>query len=116
MFSASGPPATCRGEARFARRPRPSAWGALASHAAMSKIGLENVVSVARKQRSTAAAGLPAITWAWVRTELIVSFGALAFRFDSQVSMVRNDFTVTAAICGGIEGKRPNGPEVVAPP
>ncbi len=107
MFSASGPPATWRGEARFARRPRPSAWGALASHTAMSKIGVENVVSASRKQRSTAAAGLPAITWAWARIELIVSFGALAFKFDSQVSMVRNDFTVTAAICAGVTGRSP---------
>jgi hypothetical protein len=38
---------------------------------------------------------------------LIVSFGALAFRFESHVSMVRNDFTVTAAICAGVPGRSP---------
>src|SRR5207248_2929695 len=84
MFSASGPPATWRGEARFASRPSPSAavCGASASHTAISKTGVRKFGSLARKQKSTASAGLPAITCACVRAELSVSFGALAFRLE----------------------------------
>ena len=47
------------------------------------------------------------MTSAWVRTELSVSFGALTVRFESQVSMVKNDFSVTAANCAGVAGKSP---------
>src|SRR6185503_19178652 len=95
MFSASGPPATCRGEARFARRPRPSPCGESLSQTVWSNTGVVKLTSASRKQKSTASAGFPATTCACVRTEFTVSLGALALRFESHVSMVRNDRSVT---------------------
>jgi hypothetical protein len=38
---------------------------------------------------------------------LSVSFGALTVRFDSQVSMAKNDCSVMAANCAGVAGKSP---------
>ena len=114
MFSASGPPATCRGEVRFANRPRPSVCGASASQTAMSKTLVENVVSAGRKQKSTAGfaggssfTGFAAITCSCVRGELSVAFGALAFRLLSHTSMVRSEGSVTAATCAAVPGRSP---------
>ena len=64
-------------------------------------------MSADRKQKSTAAAGLPATTWACVRTEFNVALGALSSRLESHVSIVVNDFVVTAAICAAPAGRRP---------
>src|SRR5882672_9921749 len=99
MFSAKGPPATWRGEECFA------SLGS-ASHRAMSVTGVVKFVSPVKKQKSTAPTGFAAITSACLRTELSVSFGALTFRFDSQVSMVKSDFSVTAANCATVAGRR----------
>ena len=100
MFSSSGPPATWRGDACFI------SLGS-ASHSTISVTAAEKLASPVRKQRSTAAAGFALMTSSWVRTELSVSFGALTVRFDSQVSMVRNDFSVTAANCAAVAGRSP---------
>jgi len=52
------------------------------------------------------------MTSAWVRTELSVSFGARTFRFDSQVSMVRNDFQRHG---GKLRGRRGQQAGPIAP-
>ena len=73
----------------------------------MSVTGVVKFASPVKKQKSTASAGLAAITSACLRTELSVSLGALTFSFDSQVSMVENDFSVTAANCAAVPGNSP---------
>ena len=75
-----------------------------ASHVAWSVTCVEKFVSPVRKQKSTAVAGLAAMTCACVRTALSVALGACVISVDSQVSIVRNDFIVTAAICAAVAG------------